>query len=285
MKKQHRIDFDLFLGESLFEGRGLAILEGILRQELPAWSSDLHIWREGDARERREIADFASSIRSVALERGELYRQRAKRYGPYPNERRFGHLELRGANDSLAIFVSLDDHVFAPISGTYSLANSIGMQIYEPLVERFDAAEFVRKFAAAACAEFAPWHAHGEMTKEWDAKNMELERGARAIGGDISRYLPGLYWLNFFGAPYCDLIGKERLLSAPANETVEVDAGVLVCLEEKPETWDSPEYKATENRVLDHLGREYFFDRNNMDRNTKAPDFGLEPLPRHPRFT
>lgn len=123
------------------------------------------------------------------------------------------------------------------------------------------------------------------MTKEWNAKNMELERGARAIGGDISRYLPGLYWLNFFGEPYRKLIGKERLLSAPAHEIVEVDAGVLVCLAERPESWDSPEYKAVENRVLDHLGREYFFDRNDTERKTVAPDFGLEPLPPHPRFT
>lgn len=285
MTKGYRIDIDLALGESLFDVQGLATLESILRQELPVWSSDLHIWREGDARERREIEDFASSICSVALERGDLYRQRRKKYGPYPDERRFGDLELRGAEDSLAVFVSLDDYIFAPISGTYSLANSVGMQIYKPRIEGIDAAEFIRKFAATACAKLSPWHAHGEMTKEWDAKNMNFEHGVRAIGGDISRYLPGLYWLNFFGGPYRDLIGKERLLSAPGHETAEIDAGVLVCLAERPETWDSPEYKAVEQAVLDHLGREFFFDRNNTERKTVAPDFGLEPLPRHPRFT
>ena len=96
---------------------------------------------------------------------------------------------------------------------------------------------------------------------------------SRAIGIDVSRHLPGLYWLNFFGQPYRDLLGRERLLAAPGCRTAEIDDGVLLELHEEPRAWHTDEYRQVQERVLDHLGRQHFFDRRHPDRETVAPDF------------
>lgn len=110
--------------------------------------------------------------------------------------------------------------------------------------------------------------------EEYDSKNMSREGGGvQAIGIDVSKYLPGIYWLNFFGKPYRVLIGQERLLTCPAQSVQQLDDGVLVSLSTDPTEWDSSEYRDRERRVIEHLGNQYFFDRNNREQSTVAPPF------------
>ena len=68
-----------------------------------------------------------------------------------------------------------------------------------------------------------------------------------------------MFAANFFGARYVELMGRERLLESPAEEVGPVDGGVLVVVDADPEAWDRPERKHADQRMLDHLGREYFF--------------------------
>jgi hypothetical protein len=88
--------------------------------------------------------------------------------------------------------------------------------------------------------------------------------------------LQGLYWLNFFGAPYVDLIGRERLLSAPAYEVKAVGDGVLLVLDSDADAWQSEEYQRREQHVIEHLGKQYFFSRHDPERKTVAPDFAAQ---------
>ena len=55
-------------------------------------------------------------------------------------------------------------------------------------------------------------YANSHLDSEFHAKNMiDDETGVEAIGVDITDAIPGLYWLNYFGARAClDLIGRER---------------------------------------------------------------------------
>jgi hypothetical protein len=55
-----------------------------------------------------------------------------------------------------------------------------------------------------------------------------------AVGLDFARYLPGVFAANFFGPPYVELIGRERLMAAPASQVASVDDGVLVALDDDP---------------------------------------------------
>jgi hypothetical protein len=94
-----------------------------------------------------------------------------------------------------------------------------------------------------------------------------------AIGRDFGRFLPDLFWLNFFGKRLRDLLGEERLRSTPASRVAAVDDGVLVELAADPTTWDTPEYAISEQRVRDHLGSALFFSKAEQDRLTAMPNW------------
>ena len=117
-------------------------------------------------------------------------------------------------------------------------------------------------------------YGHVHNSAEFNTKNMiDDQTGTRAIGRLLTDSLPGLYWLNLFGAPYLDLIGRERLLSAPAFEVNPVDDGVLLTLASAADAWERADYKDREQAVITHLGEEFFFSRHDPGRKTIAPDF------------
>lgn len=283
-KEQFRLDLKLCLGESLFEGHGLSKIERLL-SKAEQWGSELCIWRE-DEKKRRRVENFTTDVQKAATDRGALFDELVKEHGAGPYARRTGSVELRGADDALIVVLNLDDYRFAPSAGRWLWGNTLTVQLCEPRIGEHDAIDVARRIADRACAELSPWYAHGQLIEEWEQKNISREGGGmRAVGVDASRYLSGLYWVNFFGEPYCTLIGKERLVSAPAHQTEEKDGGVLLYLAATPEAWNTPEYETTEKRVLAHLGDKYFFSPHMPHRETVAPDFGLESLPRNPRFT
>ena len=70
---------------------------------------------------------------------------------------------------------------------------------------------------------------------------------------------------------------------APAFESKPLGSGVLMLVEEDPESWNSDESHYFD--VLSHVGDQYFFLRDNLDRQTAAPSYGMKELPRIARFT
>jgi hypothetical protein len=98
-----------------------------------------------------------------------------------------------------------------------------------------------------------------------------------AIGRDFGRFLPGLFWLNFFGGRYKDLIGEERLRSAPAERVIGLDSGVIISLAADPARWNSTEFTMSEERVRRHLGPAFFFAKSDSERETVAPDWRVGP--------
>jgi hypothetical protein len=94
-----------------------------------------------------------------------------------------------------------------------------------------------------------------------------------AVGRDFGRYLPGVFSANFFGVPYVELLGRERLLDAPAQEVWPLDAGILAVRDTAPHAWDSPAREQADQRLLDHLGREHFFAKPHPPDVSRAPDW------------
>ena len=93
------------------------------------------------------------------------------------------------------------------------------MEVFKlPLVEDQPVAIWARRFFEAAVTRLPIRYANFRADAEYRAaKNMvDDERGCWAIGANIAYAVPGLYWLNYFGEPYADLIGRKRLLTAPA---------------------------------------------------------------------
>ena len=281
MKDRKRSALDVIVRPArfLFEEGQLDEVQRLLRDHAPAWSAQARMWR---SRNDQQPVDLA---KSGALEK--LIRQdKARRdfspmrkvldaqMGPSRYPRFSGSAELRGDGDALTIVIHVDEYALAPLGREWIFGNDVALQIRRSQVEGVDAATWAGAVFRALCNALRPFHGDVHASDEWDTKNMSHEGGGlEAMGVDISRHLPGLYWLNFFGRPYCDLMGRERLLSAPAAEVREVGDGVVLRMADDPRQWASPEYKAVERRVLDHIGPQYFFSRDQPNRKTTAPDF------------
>jgi hypothetical protein len=272
----------LYLSSSMLNETTLQHFQQSLIHLAPEWASGLHLHRFGEPRVSID-ATRDGAVRDVVftqgLERGELY-QRLQQLAPPPSpNRRFGSVELRGANRELTIILRFDDWVFCPLGQSWIPGNQIAVQIRSALVQSRGALTWINQAFAHWCATLDPFFGFTCATEEYDAKNMSTEGGgSRAVGIDISQYLPGLYWLNFFGSPYRPLMGDECLAGAPAFRTSASGSGYVVTLNENPGHWDSSEYKTREESVRRHLGEEYFFIRTSQEGKTVSP-FHLPKLP------
>jgi len=99
--------------------------------------------------------------------------------------------------------------------------------------------------------------------KEYWTKVMTESPVVSAIGRDFGKYLPGLFWMNFLGKPYVNLIEKSRLASTPSLTVQEIDEGLCLKLYEDP-------FKGSEslNRKSEV---QYFFQRENKAQETASP--------------
>jgi hypothetical protein len=267
------------MGGSLLEHGRLETLQALLQRLAPAWSRGLHVRRP---RRDREIIDLsipgalAGAVRARAAERGVVFQQLADEEEAQPSSRVFGQAELAGADPSLIVVVSIDSQVLARAGVKWIWGNRITFQVGRSRVDGIPAAEWTRRAFEALCVGLSPQHGHAEMFEEYEAKNISHDDGGtQAVGVDVSRYLPGLYWLNFLGRAYCELIGTERVLTTPCPEVRPVDQGVLIALSTDPATWVTAEYGNVEARAREHLGQQYFFSGDDPERNTVSPGFPL----------
>ncbi len=277
-----RLDITVELDTSLVLSGDLDRVQSLLGVYVPGWSTGLHIWRYRQEKTPVDVTHpgaLGQAVGAQATERGPLYYELKRRLPAAEPERIHGWAELRGSDDSLILVASIDEHIFWPVGQAWIWANHLTFQVCRSRVDGLDSSIWSKTMLEALCADLSPPHAYAHMSGEFEAKNISHERGGtQAVGGDVSKALRGLYWLNFFGRPYRDLIGRERLLSAPAHEVREIDDGVLLSLHENPRAWDTPEYREGERHVLGHLGPQYFFSKDDPNRQTVAPDFGLPAL-------
>jgi hypothetical protein len=108
---------------------------------------------------------------------------------------------------------------------------------------------------------------------EFEDKNRD-ERG-HVVGVDLSQGLPGLYWLNYFGPWYCEAIGRDRLLSTPAAWIKETTNGVVVALGYSPNDWNATDYRARCRAAEQHLGKKWFFNKDDPNRKLVTPRFAF----------
>jgi hypothetical protein len=276
------IKLNFFFDRSLIAEDQMSVLQSALREVAPSWAAGLHAYERGKPRVEIDVARpgaLFDAMKTEALRRGPTHARLVRVYGPGPYERPSGSAELRGVGRSIVIVLKLDEWAYAPVSGAWHFGNCVSLQVVSPKVERTDAATWSRQAFELLCARLSPVWAKAHSSDEYESKNISREEGG-AIGIDVSRYLPGIYWLNFFGKPYCDLIGRENLLSSPADECKEIGGGALIRLAKDPSEWDSYAYRLTESRVLNHLGTRYFFDRHSSNEGTVAPAFRRPALVR-----
>jgi hypothetical protein len=97
------------------------------------------------------------------------------------------------------------------------------------------------------------------------------------LGPTLERGLPGIYWANFFGPVYVDFFGREKFLTVPAYHKEELpDGGFLLLTAPSPLDYGRPEVQALQEAIIDHLGRDAFFEKAHPEKPCRAPQFTFE---------
>jgi hypothetical protein len=267
---------ELVFGRFLGDGQDLDVFQEVLVAAAPRWCSQLRVWkspRDQIPIEASDLGALTGSVLGAAGERGPTYRQLVKEHGRPPLERFFGSAELRGAGPELVVAVSVDEMVVSPLGPGKDLGNTIALQVRRPTVEGEPGLVWLRETMRALCERLSPVWGSAQHPAEYWAKVMSDQPQIQAVGRDFGRSLPGVFWLNFFGRPYRELVGLDRLRSIPGREVTEVDDGVLAVLSDDPRDWDTPGYAAVEQQVRTHLGEELFFSKSDPERVGLVPEW------------
>lgn len=238
----------------VFASEVLDGLQGLIGDTLSLWSRGLRVAKNADARS-------ASSVGSTNLHQAVHLEA--------PPRRGLGSVVLRGAYKGVRIYLDSWEGTVPPELNAVSV-EVVGIQAIEGQLPPVWSYSFFRALVAALPVRYA----NARLSEEFSAKNMiDDETGLRAVGVNLTESLPGLYWLNYFGKPYLDLVGEQRLLSSPAQFAQKIRSGVLLVLGESPFDWQSESYKERERAVLRHVGQDFFFSRSDPARQLVAPTF------------
>src|SRR5258708_8910196 len=261
--------FDRFLGDT----NVLSVLGSALARKAPRWSTGLYIRKSPKERVLVDVRDsgaISKAVLETAGERGPTYRALVSRYNK-GDERIFGSVEFGGSTADLVIVVGVDEKPLSRIAGRLLMGNHITVQVRKSKIEELDAAAWLSELFVELCRNTSPVWGSVRDDKEYWTKVMTESPVVSAIGRDFGKYLPGLFWMNFFGKPYVKLIGKSRLASTPSVTVQEVDEGLCLKLYEDPFKWSESLNRKSEEKALQHIGVQYFFQKENQAPETVSP--------------
>jgi hypothetical protein len=247
-----------YIERPMFEEEQLDALQLLINKHLPAWASELRVGAHEDSPDSTLLMPHES-----------LYQAASQ---AFPVTFGFSSFTITGSYEGLAFFVDGCRSTLPPE------LNVLSIEIFEKdRIEQHSAADWARDFFAQVAAHLPVRYGNCHLDEEFDAKNMvTTPEVTKAVGVNIDKAVPGLYWLNYFGIPFVKLMGREVLLSAPAYRVEQVGDGVLIALSETPDEWANAAYRECANAVIDRIGTDFFFSREDPDRKTIAPDFRSE---------
>lgn len=250
----------------LLKGNELNQLQKVIREQAPKWAKGLHIWRSNVD---KRIIDFKvkgslrNNIVSICSHRGPFFRQLSSKLGPVPKQVH-GSVEVRGSYDDLEMIILVDELGSRRIGDELKWLNYVSVGIYSSKIEDIDYTIWARNFFENFCKRFYPIYAYAASNEEYTTKNMLIKNGVvQALGVDISKYLPGIYWLNFCSERYYKILNLDKLLKVPAYRVIKVNEGLLLELSNSPNAWNLRKYKDLEIEIRDKLGADHFFAKGN----------------------
>jgi hypothetical protein len=246
---------DFYVSRPMLAEAQLDGLQSVINELLPKWSVMLRAAEYEFSRDRVDVgreSRLYNGVRQVA----------------HP-KRGLGRAILYGADKRVSMYLSHCDGTLPPE------LNDVSIEVYNrSTVEGQTVSDWARNVFDAIAGRLPIRYAFAHADEEYAAKNMiQDERSAKAIGANIEDAIPGLYWLNYFGATQVALMGRERLLTAPAYEVKPISDGVFLALDPSAEAWQNADYQQRERAVIAHLGEQFFFSRWDPDRRTVAPIF------------
>lgn len=269
------IDVDACFGGRLFDRNLLGSLQSLIRDHAPRWSTKMRLWEPKPSAPHIDFGVASALFDAVKFDVTTIspfYKELVRQFGPPAHSGACGTLEFRGTDSSITIVMNVDDRQFLQFGDIWTWGNRIAFQLEGNQVEGINVSVFARRLLEGLCDRLKPWYARAESYDEFAAKNFSTAGGGvEAIGVDISRSLPGLYWLNYFGRECVQAMGDLAFTSSAAFETKRIGEGYLLALGQRASDWTSSSYRDTERRVMTSLGESFFFRRDLPGRPTKSP--------------
>jgi hypothetical protein len=125
----------------------------------------------------------------------------------------------------------------------------------------------IADFLESLCTDFQPVFAVGGLSADWfdkhDVMNPKTGEFKESAGAGFSpgTGLPGIFWFNFFGKELVEFFGRDKLLEINDEATFYPISDCICFLPYKTPDHQNPSWRRTcEEKVIEMLGKEYFFD-------------------------
>jgi hypothetical protein len=110
--------------------------------------------------------------------------------------------------------------------------------------------------------------------KNYRAVPIDIGISHRFEGDNLEKCLPGIFWVNIFGGAYVDWFGKQKLAKTPCFRHHELpDGSHYIQVAENVMYYKDPDGVEQDNRILQHLGPDVFYDIKDPDKICRVPDF------------
>ncbi len=267
---EQQIDVRLYFDRFILSRPFLSGLQALLLDSTPALA-ELEVEEERVSLSQRHMLHDCIE-KTVRRPKSDFYQELSRRIKVSVPERLASTIRIRSRDGSLAILIHLDEFIFIRVAESWYWGNSVLFRIMRPKGSS-PLSHWAREIFETACRTLSPAYAHAVHVGEYDKKNMCFDSGVEAIGVDWGRCIPGLYWLNYFGKPFSRVFGTSKILDSLKDEAARIGRdGLQVSLGDDPYSWDTEQYKSKERKALEHLGRQYFFDRAHPERKTVLVD-------------
>jgi hypothetical protein len=90
---------------------------------------------------------------------------------------------------------------------------------------------------------------------------------------NITKGMPGVYWMTYFGNIFVDWIGERRVHTSPWPTIEKLGDGYLLQRSSSAGNWENE--NTLDDALVEHLGRERFFEMNQYERLVQAPHFEM----------
>ncbi len=121
------------------------------------------------------------------------------------------------------------------------------------------------------CCTYGEWRKKNTIEFFYDEDGSIIN--PKVYNADINEGLPGVYWLTYFGKELAEWFTPARLAAAPWPYVTELAGGYLLRRSDDPNAWQSE--TALDEQLIDHLGRNRFFDIREPNRKIEGLEFRL----------
>lgn len=184
---------------------------------------------------------------------------------PEALQRSHGSVHFISNDETENLHVHFDDWTLSPSQLEKRIGNTVSIEKkYDQSYSR------VSEVAQRLCAGFFDGSLFDYgfccSTEEFIEKNIDRSNGGqRAVGLDASKYLPGLFWGNYFSDRLRERMPRvgDKLTG---YDSLKLSHGLLLIGTDEPFNWNKRQSVVDTSRAIEHIGEQFFYNTNAKER-------------------